>query len=187
MKAPARKKRPAAQPKARKYVAASPRPGDLSKRRLAALPEAQRYLPAGYHQEGGHVATMAQVADPKTPTVDGQRLSPEQQKLLTLARIALQKDVKFGTLDGGIVDKERALKEVQAETALGKALVEIERRTMEMVREYAERASLAPVAKRRTTRSSGKVTKRSTAPRRAARRAVRKAVKRTATKRRKRR
>lgn len=127
--------------------AAKARAAGRAEARMAALPEAQRYLPAGYHKKGGHVATMAQVTDPRTPTVDGPKLTPAQEKQLTLARIALQKDVQFGTLDGGIVDKGRALKEVQEETPLGKALIEIERRTIAMVREYAERGTLMPAAK----------------------------------------
>ena len=139
--------------------------------RVAALPAAQRYLPAGYHEKGGHVATMAQVTDPKTPTVDGPRLTPEQAKQLTLARIALQRDVRFGTLDGGIVDKGRALREVQEETPLGKALIEIERRTMEMVREYAKRGTLLPAAKRPRRRRRRTRAKKATAPRASTRRA----------------
>jgi len=131
-----------------KPKAAKARAARRAQARVAALPEAQRYLPAGYHKKGGHVATMAQVTDPRTPTVDGPKLTPEQEKQLTLARIALQKDVKFGTLDGGIVDKGRALREVQEETPLGKTLIEIERRTIEMVREYAKRGTLMPAAKR---------------------------------------
>src|SRR5262245_57290921 len=77
-----------------------------------AHPQAPRYLPAGFRREGGHVATMTDVLDPKKPTVDGHHLSPDQRRSLTIARIALQNDLKFGTLDGGVVDKDRALKEI---------------------------------------------------------------------------
>lgn len=82
---------------------------------------------------------FAKVVDPRTATVDGERLSDEQRRELTLLRIARQKHLHLGSLDGGVIDKARALREVEEGTALGAVLVDIEHRAIRLMREYAER------------------------------------------------
>ena len=107
-------------------------------------------MPAGFHPDG-RPAAFTKVVDPHTATVDGERLSDQQRRELTLLRIARQKHLHLGSLDDGVIDKARALREVEGGTALGAVLVDIEHRAIRLMREYAERHPPRKKSPRTTT------------------------------------
>ncbi|PYR94994.1 MAG: hypothetical protein DMF84_03090 [Acidobacteria bacterium] len=110
----------------------------------APIPAEQWRLPAGYHRDRKGFATLRHVVDPDTPTVDGSDLSDEQRTELTSERIKRQKRFNLGVLGTGVIDKKRALEEVQKRTAIGRALIDVEQRAIRLLREYlAQHAATA--------------------------------------------
>lgn len=127
-------------------------------RARSPIPAKQWRLPAGYHADG-RPASLTRVVDPKTPTIDGDRLSAGQRAALAALRIGRQKAFRVGVLGNGVVTKRRALKEVKAGTPLGLALVDIEHRAIRLMREWAERHPPTPPRKLRKARRARKVRK----------------------------
>src|SRR5262245_17385279 len=95
-------------------------------------------MPAGYLRSSGKPATLRQVVS-KTPTVDGDQLTAEQRAAITIMRIGKQRKFRIMSIRNGLVDKKRAIEEVRQNTALGRALVEIEQITIRLLRQEAER------------------------------------------------
>ena len=94
-------------------------------------------LPAGFTPDGKRLVSLREVLSPETPTMELTQLSPLQQASLTAARIRGQKKFKLGMVGIGVLDKKRAIAEVEAGTPAGQTLVEIENRTLRMVIEKA--------------------------------------------------
>jgi hypothetical protein len=62
-------------------------------------------------------------------------LSPEKRAELTVKRIEAQPKFELGMVGAGIVDKQRAIKEVKAQSEVGRVLMEIEQRVINSVLE----------------------------------------------------
>ncbi len=120
-----------------------------ARRPTSPIPRRQWHLPAGFHPDG-RPATFTHVVDPRRTTVDGDDLTDDQRRALTLLRLGRQKSVRLGSLADGVIDQARALDEVRRRTPLGEALVDIEHRAIRLMREYAERHRPRPT--RRTVR-----------------------------------
>ena len=132
-------------------------------RRPRHIPPRQWGLPAGLHRDG-RVATLREVLDPKVPTIDGDRLTDQQRTAIASERMQQQEHFRIGVLGIGVVDKERALAEMTAGSRLGRALIEIEHRTISLMREHAPASAPTrkwPRARRRVKKSPPK---RSRAP-----------------------
>jgi hypothetical protein len=110
----------------------------------------QWYMPAGFHPDG-RPASFSHVVDPSKPTVDGDQLTDDERCRLTLLRLWRQKALKLGSLGDGVVDRDRAMREVEARTPLGLALVDIEQRAIRLMREYAEARAVTKKKKKKTT------------------------------------
>lgn len=95
-----------------------------------AIPQKQWELPASYSADGMQLATLRDVIDPNVPTLSLAELSPEQRAELVASRIAAQPDYEIAMLGAGIVNKERAIEEVKAQSKIGRALTEIEQRVI---------------------------------------------------------
>ena len=98
----------------------------------------QLTLPAGFSADGKKMVPLRDVLAPEKPTLEFFQLTPEQQADITAARIARQRKYKMGMVGGGVIDKERAIAEVKARSDIGRVLVEIEQRTIQMLKKKAE-------------------------------------------------
>jgi hypothetical protein len=133
-------------PAKRKSAAATAAPH----RRPAYIPVRQWQLPAGVLRDG-RLASLRQVLDPKTPTLDGRHLTDQQRVEIALARMRKQEHFAVGVLGVGVVDKEQALAQMAARTRLGLALIEIEHRAIRLIRERAK-AEARKATRERTRR-----------------------------------
>lgn len=122
--------------------------------KYAAL-EKQWQLPAGYCTDGTTLASLADVVDPQTPTLSLSELTPTQRAELIAKRIAAQTDFELAMLGAGLVNKERAIAEVNAQSKVGKVLMQIEQKMISNLIEQAQqRAAQAKApAKRGKARS----------------------------------
>jgi hypothetical protein len=101
------------------------------KSRGAKIPPEQMNLPVTF-DAAGNLVTLQQVMEPGYGSVlSFASLSPEKRAELTVKRIEAQPKFEVAMVGGGMVDKERAIKEVQAQTDIGKVLTEIEQRVIQ--------------------------------------------------------
>jgi hypothetical protein len=112
--------------------------------------EKQWGMPASYCSDGETLATLEEVIDPLTPTLSLSELTPEQRTNLVAQRIASQRDFQVAMVGAGMVNKERALAEVRANSKVGKVLMQIEQKMISNLIEQADKRA-AKAAKRRAT------------------------------------
>ena len=96
-------------------------------------------LPAGIHRDTGEVLSLAQTQADPTAVADPTSLSDAQKIALVGARWRAGEwsDILYG--DEGLVDLDRALRELEAQTEIGRHLMAVELRALEMVHEDAAR------------------------------------------------
>jgi hypothetical protein len=99
----------------------------------------QLKLPAGYSANGKKLATLREVLDPETSTMNMSQLTDKQRLELVAKRIAMQPDFKIAMLGAGLIDKKRAIQEVKSGTRIGRNLVEIEQRLLNHLMEEAQK------------------------------------------------
>jgi hypothetical protein len=114
-----------------------PRKGSARGRSKPRPYEKQWGMPAGFCSDGRTFATLREVVDPQTPTLSLSELTPEQQAELVAQRIASQKEFEVAMLGAGLVNKERAVAEVRAQSKIGRLLMEIESRMISNLIEQA--------------------------------------------------
>ena len=95
------------------------------------IPPEQMELPVAFDATGGMVTLREVMAHDYGSVSSLSALSPEKRAELTVKRIEAQPAFEVAMVGGGIVDKERAIKEVKAQTDIGKALTEIEQRVIQ--------------------------------------------------------
>lgn len=105
----------------------------------AKLKGPQWKLPAGYRSDGKKMATLQEVVDPETPTMNLSQLSDDQRLALVSKRIEMQPDFQIAMLGAGLIDQKRAIQEVKSGTPIGRNLVEIEERLLNHVIETAKK------------------------------------------------
>lgn len=98
------------------------KPGDIQQR--------QWELPASFCAGGKSWATLREVVDPDVPTMTYSELSPKQRAELVAKRISEQPKFQIAMLGAGLLDQKRAMAEVMGQTAIGRALMEIEQRVI---------------------------------------------------------
>jgi hypothetical protein len=110
---------------------AAKRAGNKKKAEKAgAIQDRQWALPASFCAGGKGWATLREVVDPDVPTMTFSELSPKQRAQLVAKRIAQQPKFQIAMLGAGLLDQKRAMAEVKAQTAIGRALMEIEQRVI---------------------------------------------------------
>jgi hypothetical protein len=83
--------------------------------------------PAGFHIDGEKIATLQEVRAPEVPTMSLGELKREQRVRLVLASLrAKPEDFTIGMIGPGIINKTRAIAEVEAQSRIGRTLTEIE-------------------------------------------------------------
>ncbi len=103
------------------------------------LSRPQWKLPAGYSADGKKMATLQEVVDPETPTMNLSQLSDKQRLALVAKRIEMQPDFQIAMLGAGLIDQKRAIQEVKSGTPIGRNLAEIEERLLNHVIETAKK------------------------------------------------
>ena len=98
--------------------------------KAGAIQDRQWELPASYCAGGKSWATLREVVDPDVPTMTFSELSPKQRAELVAKRISQQPKFQIAMLGAGLLDQKRAMAEVKAQTAIGRALMEIEQRVI---------------------------------------------------------
>ena len=88
----------------------------------------------GYHKTSRRMATLAQVVDPNIPTDSVGELDHSQLVELVVARLRADKYFIPLFMLGfqGVVDKKRAIREVQKGSPIGLHLIEIEKEYMRL-------------------------------------------------------
>src|SRR5918911_762689 len=104
-----------------------------------AVHEKQWIMPASFCADGTTLATLKDVVDPQTPTLSLSELTPEQRADLVVKRIEAQKDFELAMLGAGLVNKERAIAEVRAQSKVGRVLMQIEQRMISNLIEKAQK------------------------------------------------
>jgi hypothetical protein len=117
-----------------------------SRKQSIAVHQKQWDLPAGYRLGGTQLATLREMIDPQSPTLSLSELTPEQMAELVAQRIEAQKEFKIAMIGAGLIDKNRAVAEVRAQTKVGKVLMEIEQ---QMIHNLIERAQKQPTQKKK--------------------------------------
>jgi hypothetical protein len=101
------------------------------------IPPEQMELPVTF-DAGGKPVTLREVMTPGHGSVlSPASLSPAKRAELTVKRIEAQPKFEVAMVGGGIVNKERAIKEVEAQSDIGKVLTEIEQRVIQNLLEQA--------------------------------------------------
>jgi hypothetical protein len=101
------------------------------------IPAEQWKLPAGYTADGARLATLEELANPAVPTMALVQMSPQQRAEVVAKRIELQPKFELAMVGAGVVDKERAISEVKAQTDVGRVLTEIEQNVINFMLEAA--------------------------------------------------
>ena len=110
---------------------------ELIPARPASIPVEQWELPAGFKEDGSFASLAEVVADP-IPTWTLEDSAPDDKKNLILKRLKLQNDYPPKYVLGiGLVDRDRAISEVDADTPAGIAIQESEQRVIQTMREEA--------------------------------------------------
>ena len=81
----------------------------------------------------GQWLSLREVVEGELTQVPFNRLSLEKQSELVAERIRQNSDFDVGILGQGIMDKKRAIDEVQKRTSIGRALIDIEQRMIRML------------------------------------------------------
>lgn len=97
----------------------------------------QASLPAAVHRATGALLSLAEWKDDPAAAADPAALSPEQQIALVSARWrgGDWDDIEYGT--EGTIGLDRAIKEIEAQSDIGRHLLAVGLRAAEMAREHA--------------------------------------------------
>lgn len=115
-------------------------PETKDQKKKPAVPKDQWDLPVSFAADGEKMVTLKEASKQAQAVLSLPKLSDEQRVSLVVARINAQKSFELGSIGSGVVSKERAIKEVQAGTALGKQLMSIEQRVIQKVMTQAAKA-----------------------------------------------
>ena len=91
---------------------------------------------------GGQWLSLREVIEDEPVRFSFIQLSLEQQSELVAERIKKRPQFEVGVIGIGIVDKKRAIKEVQNRTSIGCTLIDIEQRMIKMLIESAREGNL---------------------------------------------
>ena len=97
-----------------------------SKAKGTKIPPEQFDLPVSFDPAGEMVTLREIIEGGKGPVRSLAALSPEKRSELTIKRLEMQPDLELAMVGAGLIDRDRAIREVKAQTEVGRALSEIE-------------------------------------------------------------
>lgn len=113
--------------KATKRSTKSGKPGSQAKLRQIKSKKGHWSQPAGYHIDGTTTATLDEITDPSVPTMSLAELTEEQRVNLVVSRLQMKPDdFHIAMIGPAVINKTRAIAEVQARSRIGRTLMEIE-------------------------------------------------------------
>lgn len=111
-----------------------------TKKLTTNIPKEQLSMPVSFDPAGNLVTLQEVINSGHVSVASLATLSPEKRAELTVKRIEAQPEFDVAMIGGGIVDRERAIKEVEAHSDVGRVLVEIEQRVVQnLLEEVAKR------------------------------------------------
>jgi hypothetical protein len=96
------------------------------KKKKMVIPKEQWDLPVAFSPDGGKLVSLKEVTRESEPSLSLAQLSGDQRAQLVKARIEAQPKYEIAMLGAGLIDKKRAVNEVENQTKIGRSLVEIE-------------------------------------------------------------
>ena len=96
----------------------------------AEIPKEQWELPATYSADGDHMILLRDLTDPNVAALSLSQLTPSQRAELVAKRIELQPQFEVVMIGAGMIDKNRAVAEVKAQSDVGRILIEVEQRVL---------------------------------------------------------
>jgi hypothetical protein len=96
----------------------------------AEIPEAQWDLPATYSADGSHMLPLRDLTDPNVSALSLSQLTLGQRAELVAKRIEAQVEYEVVMIGAGMIDKNRAVAEVRAQSEVGRNLIEVEQRVL---------------------------------------------------------
>ena len=91
----------------------------------------QMKLPVSFDAEG-HLVTLRQMMQPGAAlALSMASLTPTKRAEITVKRIEAQPKFELAMVGAGVIDKARAIREVMAQSDIGRVLVEIEQRVIQ--------------------------------------------------------
>jgi hypothetical protein len=83
--------------------------------------------PAGYRVGGAALATLKEILDPACPTLSLEELTEQQRNDMIIARFRLKpENYTISMIGRGVINKARAIAEIEAGSPVGRTLIEIE-------------------------------------------------------------
>lgn len=101
------------------------------------VPKKQWNMPVSM-SESGKLLSLKEVNSQQTSALSFGQLSGEQRADLVATRIESQPKFQLFVVGFGLISKERAITEVQAQSRVGRTLIEIEQRMMAKMMERAQ-------------------------------------------------
>jgi hypothetical protein len=120
----------------------------VHKIKVMSIPKAldkQLKLPVSMTDRGEPVTLLEVVKKGKRSFVSLSNLSLSQRAKIVVERLKAKPEVKLAVLGNGTIDKERAIAEVEAESDLGKALIESEQYVIEKLIYEAQEGRLKEI------------------------------------------
>lgn len=97
----------------------------------ASVPIEQLNLPVSFDPDGNMVTLKEAMRPSHGSVLSFAALSPDRRAELTIKRIEAQPEFEVAMVGGGIVDKQRAIREINARSGIGRTLIEIEQRVIQ--------------------------------------------------------
>jgi hypothetical protein len=107
-------------------------------KKIPKIPKEQLELPVSVRSNGRFV-TLADVLSAKHIAIPLTSLSEEKRAKLTIKRIKAQPNFEIAMIDAGVINKKRAIQEINARSDIGMTLIEIEQHVMAHVLSLIEK------------------------------------------------
>jgi hypothetical protein len=106
---------------------------------MAEIPIEQWNMPVSFSSDESRMVTLREYLNPLISSVPIAELTLQQRIAIAVKRIEALPACETGTINAGLIGKDRAITEIQAKTNLGQNLLEIEQITIGFVLEAARR------------------------------------------------
>jgi hypothetical protein len=100
------------------------------------VPEKQWGLPVGLGADGEKPVTLRELADGTPALLPSNSLTDEQRTGLITSRIRAQQTFKLSIYGVGVIERERAISEVERGSRIGKSIAQVE---LLMIQDMVER------------------------------------------------